>query len=102
MARTQFPVVAGFALTVNKAQGLTIKDGVVIHLNGSKIDHPASKHGLLGNGGQLGSIESGAWMESGRVNSVRVGVLLPTPANSPHRAATVRVWRRAQHNTWRA
>ena len=24
MTRTQFPVVAGFALTVNKAQGLTI------------------------------------------------------------------------------
>ena len=26
LARTQFPVVAGFALTVNKAQGLTIKE----------------------------------------------------------------------------
>ena len=26
MTRTQFPVVAGFALTVNKAQGLTIKE----------------------------------------------------------------------------
>ena len=31
MTRTQFPVVAGFALTVNKAQGLTIKEGVVIN-----------------------------------------------------------------------
>ena len=46
MARTQFPVVAGFALTVNKAQGLTIKEGVVVHLNGSKNFRPASKHGL--------------------------------------------------------
>ena len=46
MTRTQFPVVAGFALTVNKAQGLTIKEGVVIHLNGSKNYRPASKHGL--------------------------------------------------------
>ena len=44
--RTQFPVVAGFALTVNKAQGLTIKEGVVIHLVGSKRFRPASKHGL--------------------------------------------------------
>ena len=26
LARTQFPIVAGFALTVNKAQGLTIKE----------------------------------------------------------------------------
>ena len=39
MTRTQFPVAAGFALAANKAQGLTIKDDVVIHLNGSKIDH---------------------------------------------------------------
>ena len=46
MTRTQFPVVAGFALTVNKAQGLTIKEGVVIHLAGSKRFRPASKHGL--------------------------------------------------------
>ena len=44
--RTQFPVVAGFALTVNKAQGLTIKEGVVIHLQGSQRFRPASKHGL--------------------------------------------------------
>ena len=46
MSRTQFPVVAGFALTVNKAQGLTIKEGVVLHLVGSKRFRPASKHGL--------------------------------------------------------
>ena len=46
MTRTQFPVVAGFALTVNKAQGLTIKEGVVIHLVGNKRFRPAAKHGL--------------------------------------------------------
>ena len=46
MTRTQFPVVAGFALTVNKAQGLTVKEGVVIHLVGGKRFRPAAKHGL--------------------------------------------------------
>ena len=46
MSRKQFPVVAGFALTVNKAQGLTIKEGTVIHLVGSSRFRPASKHGL--------------------------------------------------------
>ena len=46
MTRTQFPVVAGFAPTVNKAQGLTIKEGVVIHLVGGKKFRPAAKHGL--------------------------------------------------------
>jgi len=46
MTRTQFPVVAGFALTVNKAQGLTFKEGVVIHLVGGKRFRPAAKHGL--------------------------------------------------------
>ena len=46
MTRTQFPLVAGFALTVNKAQGLTVKEGVVIWLVGSKRFRPASKHGL--------------------------------------------------------
>ena len=46
MTRTQFPLVAGFALTVNKAQGLTVKEGVVIHLVGSKRFRPAAKHGL--------------------------------------------------------
>lgn len=46
MTRTQFPVVPGYAMTVNKAQGLTIKEGVVIHLLGSQRFRPASKHGL--------------------------------------------------------
>ena len=46
MTRTQFPLVAGFALTVNKAQGLTVKEGVVIYLVGGKRFRPASKHGL--------------------------------------------------------
>ena len=46
MTRTQFPLVPGFALTVNKAQGLTVAEGVVIHLVGSKRFRPASKHGL--------------------------------------------------------
>jgi hypothetical protein len=45
-SRTQFPLVAGYAVTVNKSQGLTIKEGVVIHLAGSKTFRPASKHGL--------------------------------------------------------
>ena len=46
MLRTQFPVVAGWALTVNKAQGLTINEGVVINLAGSARFRPAGKHGL--------------------------------------------------------
>jgi hypothetical protein len=46
MTRTQFPLSAGFALTVNKAQGLTIKEGVVIHLVGGRAFRPAAKHGL--------------------------------------------------------
>ena len=46
MTRTQFPLVPGFALTVNKAQGLTVKEGVVIHLVGSGRFRPAAKHGL--------------------------------------------------------
>ena len=46
MWRCQFPLVAGFALTVNKAQGLTIEEGVVIHLVGGKRFRPAAKHGL--------------------------------------------------------
>ena len=44
--REQFPVVAGYALTINKSQGLTIKEGVVINLAGSQRFKPASKHGL--------------------------------------------------------
>ena len=46
MTREQFPVVAGFALTVNKAQGLTVKEGVVIHLACGARLRPAAKHGL--------------------------------------------------------
>ena len=46
MTRTQFPVVAGFALTVNKAHGLTINEGVVIHRVDGKRFWPAAKHGL--------------------------------------------------------
>ena len=46
MTRTQFPVVPGYAMTVNKAQGLTIKEGVVINLAGSQRFRPAGKHGL--------------------------------------------------------
>ncbi len=46
MTRTQFPVVASFALTVNKAQGLTLKECAVIHLVGGKRFWPAAKHGL--------------------------------------------------------
>ena len=45
-SRQQFPLVAGFAMTVNKAQGLTVKEGVVIHLVGSRKYKPASQHGL--------------------------------------------------------
>ena len=44
--RTQFPVVAGFALTINKAQGLTVKEGTVLNLNGSRAYRLASKPGL--------------------------------------------------------
>ena len=46
MTREQFPIVAGFALTVNKAQGLTVKEGVVINLAGGPKYRPAAKHGL--------------------------------------------------------
>ena len=44
--REQFPLVAGYALTVNKAQGLTLKEGVVINLTSGKRFKAASKHGL--------------------------------------------------------
>ena len=46
ITRTQFPLAAAFALTVNKAQGLTLKEGVVIHLVGGPRFRPAAKHGL--------------------------------------------------------
>ena len=46
MTREQFPLVAGYALTVNKAQGLTIKEGVVINLRSGARFKAASKHGL--------------------------------------------------------
>ena len=36
LMRTQFPLAAAFALTVNKAQGLTLKEGVVINLVGGE------------------------------------------------------------------
>ena len=44
--REQFPLVAGYAFTVNKAQGLTLKEGVVIKLTSGKRFKAASKHGL--------------------------------------------------------
>jgi len=46
MTRTQFPLGPGFAMTVNKAQGLQFKESVVINLAGSARFRPASKHGL--------------------------------------------------------
>jgi len=33
--RARFPIVAGFSMTVNKSQGLTIKEGIVVNLRGS-------------------------------------------------------------------
>ena len=36
LTRYQFPLTAGFAVTVSSAQGLTSKDGVVIHLVGQE------------------------------------------------------------------
>ena len=45
-SRTQFPLVAGFALTIQSARGLTIKEGVVIHLGGDRRSRPASQHGV--------------------------------------------------------
>ena len=46
LTRCQFPLTVGFELTVNKAQGLTVEEGVVIHLVGDKRFRPAAKHGL--------------------------------------------------------
>ena len=46
MTRTQFPLIADYAITVNKAQGRTFREGVVIHLVGGKGFRPALKHGI--------------------------------------------------------
>jgi len=44
--REQFPITLGFAMTITKSQGLTLKEGVVVDLEGSPRFKPASKHGL--------------------------------------------------------
>ena len=46
LTRTQFPVVAGFAHTVSRVGGLTIKEGVVIHLAGGKRFAHAARCGV--------------------------------------------------------
>ncbi len=43
--REQFPVAAGYAVTVNKAQGLTLREGVVVNLRSGQRFKAASKHG---------------------------------------------------------
>ena len=44
--RTLFPLVAGYALTIYKSQGLIKKEGVVTNLVGSRNFRPAANHGL--------------------------------------------------------
>ena len=46
--REQFPVVvvAGYAMTVNRSQGLTIQEGAAINLTSGKRFKAAAKHGL--------------------------------------------------------
>ena len=46
MWREQFPLTPGFAMTINKSQGLTLSEGIVVDLEGSQRYKPASKHGL--------------------------------------------------------
>ena len=45
-SRKQFPVVAGFAHTVNKVAGCTFTEGTVIHFTSSRRFRPTSQHGL--------------------------------------------------------
>ncbi len=39
-------MVAGLALTVNKAPGVTVEESVAIHLNGSENNRPALADGM--------------------------------------------------------
>ena len=46
MPREQFPLVAGYVLTVNKAQGLTTQEGTIINFTSGARFKVASKHGV--------------------------------------------------------